>query len=93
MLEEVSKLHLRFLKSIHPDASLRFFPSTPPINLIQLLLHSPGPKIVARYFLKVNRSYRKFLDAFKGVQTNGRISNPQTWPHFDCFDVHWAVRL
>ena len=50
MLEETSKLHLRFLKSIHPDVRLRFFCSTPPMNLIQLLLHSPDPKLVARYF-------------------------------------------
>ena len=50
MPEETSKLHLRFLKSIHPDVRLRFFCSTPPMNLIQLLLHSSDPKLVARYF-------------------------------------------
>ena len=50
MFEETLKFHLRFLKSIHPDVWLRFFCSTPPMNLIQLLLHSPDPKVVARYF-------------------------------------------
>ena len=53
MPEETSKLHLSFLKSIHPDIPLRLFCSKPPMNLIQLLLHSPDPKLVARYFLKV----------------------------------------
>ena len=50
MLEETEKLHLMFLKSIHPDVPLRFFCSMPPMNLIQLLSHSLDPKLVARYF-------------------------------------------
>ena len=44
------------------------------MNLIQLLLHSPDPKVVARYFYCKNfrEDVENFLDDFKDAQLNER---------------------
>ena len=62
-----------FSNSTYPYVPLRFFGSTHPMNLIQLLLHSPGPKLVARRtFKNLTGAIENFLDAFKDAQPNGR---------------------